>query len=233
MMIFMLAITLICTIKGTEAVKVVAQLPQGGAQQPSVAEMYRQQRAAQEAQQADTMKKLQVASLLKQTHTASLGFLFGGLIWRSLAGFEEAGLRRDGFMRTVSLPPALLLLMANVLGFGINIVKPQNFKSILKAVLALNIVREWTDMAYCLVMVLLRPWVKSKIPREVYFGRIVISLWWLTLCFGFSKSRWVSPSAAASGDAASSLGRGNRRPSPRRAAPASRASSQTFSRTYT
>ena len=185
---------------------------QGIAEGMSYAEMYRAQRAAQQAHQAEELKKLQVASLLKQTPTASLGFLFGGLIWRSLAAFEEVSQRRRGFVKTISLPPTLMVLVANVLGFVINIIKPNIFRNDLNVDLPLDLVRQWADLAYCFVMVLIRPWTTSKVPRELYFGRMFISLWWLTLCFGFSRSRWVSPAAPLGGDERGMGGTGARRP---------------------
>jgi len=190
--VFLIAFLSYCVAKNPlNPVKIISQgQPSYESYQNTAFDAAQQRLEAQQQQ----LKKLQVANLLKQTSTASLGVLFGALIWRGLAVFDEAGMQRKGFLRTVSLPITLLILVANIAGFLVNVFKPNNFKNYLKGILALNIVREWIDLMFNLILVLVRPWNRMAIrtPREVFFGRIFINMWWMTLCFGFSKSRWVS-----------------------------------------
>ena len=100
------------------------------------------------------------------------------------------------FMRLISVIPTMIILATNMAGFIINVMKPNNFKSMLKAILALNIVRESVEVCFNVFMILFRNEFTS-IPKEVYFGRFFSNIWWLSLCVSFSKSRWVSSKGKA------------------------------------
>jgi hypothetical protein len=128
--------------------------------------------------------------LIKQASTASVGVLFGLLIWRSLSSYELADQFVSDAMRLVLVVPVIGILIFNVVGFILNLIKPLNFKNHLKAILAMNIVREWVELAYNAVK-LVTVSSKASIPREVYFGRLFVNVWWTLLCFSFSRSRWV------------------------------------------
>jgi hypothetical protein len=128
--------------------------------------------------------------LIKQASTASVGVLFGLLIWRSLSSYELADQFVSDAMRLILVVPVIGILILNVAGFVLNLMKPLNFKNHLKAILAMNIVREWVELAYNAVK-LVTVSSKSSIPREVYFGRLFVNVWWTLLCFSFSRSRWV------------------------------------------
>jgi hypothetical protein len=128
--------------------------------------------------------------LIKQASTASVGILFGLLIWRSLSSYELADQFVSDAMRLILVIPVIGILILNVIGFVLNFVKPLNFKNHLKAILAINILREWVELAYNAVK-LVAVSSKSPIPREVYFGRMFVNVWWTLLCFSFSRSRWV------------------------------------------
>ena len=99
-------------------------------------------------------------------------------------------------MRLISVLPTMIILATNMAGFIINMMKPSNFKSKLKAILALNIVRESIEVCFNVFMILIRNEFTS-IPKEVYFGRFFSNIWWLSLCVSFSKSRWVSSKSNA------------------------------------
>lgn len=129
----------------------------------------------------------QLNPLMKQANTASVGILFALLIWRSLAAYELAERFESSMMRLVTVIPAIAILCSNVLGFVVNFMKPMNFKNYLKLILALNIVREWTEMAYNVVALV----TGLGNAREVSMGRLFMNMWWSFLCISFSKSRWV------------------------------------------
>ena len=128
--------------------------------------------------------------LIRQTSTASIGILFALLIWRGIAAYELADQFNSGFMKVVAVTPTVILLSANLAGLVVNLLKPLNFKNILKVILALNIVRESVELVYNALKIVLTS-TSSIVPREVYFGRFFMNLWWLSLCITFSKSRWV------------------------------------------
>ena len=132
----------------------------------------------------------QINPLLKQASTASIGILFVLLIWRSLAAYELADQFNAGSFRIIAVAPTVLILCANLMGFVVNVMKPYNFKNLLKFILALNISREFIELLYN-VMMLVTNTPNSGISRDIYFGRFFMNVWWLSLCVTFSKSRWV------------------------------------------
>lgn len=151
----------------------------------------------------------QLNPLLKQASTASIGILFVLLIWRSLASYELADQFNSGTFRLLAVTPTVMILIANLMGFIINVMKPFNFKNFLKFILALNITREFIELLYNVVMLVVNS-SNSQIPREVYFGRFFMNVWWLSLCITFSKSRWVaSISPLNSGTGAGNVGTNN------------------------
>ena len=133
----------------------------------------------------------QPPGLLKQASSASVGVLFGILAWRSLTAYEMADSFKNGFVKTVSVAPTVGLLILNLIGFVVNWIRPLNFKNYLKFILSLNMMREWVELAYNMLMVLLTD-SKSAIPREIYVGRIFMNIWMTALQMAFAKSRWVS-----------------------------------------
>jgi hypothetical protein len=153
--------------------------------------------------QSTRHQQVHINPLLKQASTASIGILFVLLSWRSLAAYELADQFNVGMQRIVAVTPTVLILCANIAGFLVNMTKPLNFKNILKFILALNIAREFTELLYNAVMLVVNGRSSNAIvPTEVYFGRFFMNIWWLSLCITFSKSRWVhqvTPPAAATG----------------------------------
>jgi len=93
-------------------------------------------------------------------------------------------------MRLLTAIPVVMILFANVVGLAVNLIKPLNFKNHLKAILAVNIMREWVEAAYNLVMMLFAA-SDGATPRTEYMGRIFMNVWWNLICFSFIKSRWV------------------------------------------
>lgn len=123
--------------------------------------------------------------LLKQANTASIGLLFILLLWRTVSCFEMVDSISSSYRKTLILVPASILAIANAVGFVVNLIRPLNFKNHLKFIVALNLMRESTEIVYNILMVLFSS------SREVFLGRFFVSCWWLFLCFSFSKSRWV------------------------------------------
>ena len=107
-------------------------------------------------------------------------------------------------MRLVSVLPTMIILATNMAGFIINVIKPSNFKSMLKTILALNIIRESVEVCFNIFMIIFRNEF-TMIPKEVYFGRFFSNIWWLSLCVSFSKSRWVSNKSKARGGGKASI----------------------------
>jgi hypothetical protein len=147
----------------------------------------------------------QLNPLLKQASSASIGILFVLLIWRSLASYELADQFNSGTFRLLAVTPTVLILIANLMGFIINVMKPFNFKNFLKFILALNITREFIELLYNAAMLVVNS-SNSQIPREVYFGRFFMNVWWLSLCITFSKSRWVASISLPSGQGQPNVG---------------------------
>jgi hypothetical protein len=131
-----------------------------------------------------------VNALVKRASAASVAVLFGLLVWRSLSSYELADQFSSTMLRVTTLAAVVVVLAVNACGLIVSLAKPLDFKNQLKAVLALNILREWLELAYNVVMVLLGS-SRLGVPREVYVGRIFMNIWWSLLCFSFSKSRWV------------------------------------------
>ena len=132
-----------------------------------------------------------LVGLLKQASSASIGVLFALLAWRAITAYEMASHFKNDFIRFVTVSPALCLLLMNLAGFVVNFFQPLGFKNHLKVILAANVSREWVELAYNFIMILLTD-SNTLIPREVYFGRVFMNVWWTLLCMAFAKSRWVS-----------------------------------------
>lgn len=132
-----------------------------------------------------------LVGLLKQASSASIGVLFALLAWRAITAYEMASHFKNDFIRFVSVSPALCLLLMNLAGFVVNFFQPLGFKNHLKVILAANVSREWIELAYNFMMILLTD-STTPIPREVYLGRVFMNVWWTLLCMAFAKSRWVS-----------------------------------------
>lgn len=137
-----------------------------------------------------TQTSQQLHPLLKQANTASIGLLFGLLIWRSLTAYELADQFSSSSLRIVCIPPVVIILIANIAGFLVNIIKPLNFKTHLKLILASNIVREWLELIYNVFKIVFTN-STSSVSRENYFGRFFMNVWWSILCISFARSRWV------------------------------------------
>ena len=127
------------------------------------------------------------SALLKSMPTAYVGLIFILLTWRSLGSYELAGQFGNSPLRLLCIVPSILLLVLNLVGFLTNLTKPMNFKTVLKTILALNIIREWIEMAYNIVKMV----TTRVVPREVYFGRFFMNCWWSGVIMSYSKSRWI------------------------------------------
>jgi hypothetical protein len=130
--------------------------------------------------------------LVKTVSTVSIGLLFMLLVWRNLSVYELADQFTSNRMRSITIIPMMAILAANIIGFLICIFRPQGFKNQLKAILAVNSVREGVELIYNIVKVFGGSRY-SSIPSDVYIGRFFMNVWWLSLTFSFSKGRWISP----------------------------------------
>jgi len=160
-------------------------------QQPLPQQQQQYQHYQQQQYQQQQQQQQQQHPLLKQAGSASIGALFALLIWRSLSAYELADQLSSGTLRVLAVTPTIVILCANLAGFVVNMFRPVNFKNHLKAILVANICREVAELVYNMIMVLFTS-SQSSVPREIFFGRFMMSTWWLFLCFSFAKSRWVS-----------------------------------------
>ena len=128
--------------------------------------------------------------LVRKVNSLSIGVLFMLLVWRNLSVYELADQFVSRRMRLLTLPPLVLILLSNLFGFLMNVMRPHGFKNLLKLILAANTSREWVELAYNVAMVFSRSRY-SSIPRDVYIGRFFMNVWWIAFCVSFSRSRWV------------------------------------------
>eukprot|EP01031_Cornospumella_fuschlensis_P035141 gene35141-42563_t len=84
----------------------------------------------------------------------------------------------------------LSLLVLNIVGFVLNCLPQPGYahKTKLKAIVALNIVREWAEIAYNLYMVVLGG---AGVDRAMHQGRLFMNVWWSLLCLSYLRTRWV------------------------------------------
>ena len=131
--------------------------------------------------------------LARKVNSMSIGILFMLLVWRNLSVYELADQFVSKRMRLLTLPPLVAILLSNLLGFLMNVMRPHGFKNLLKLILATNISRECVELVYNVAMVFSRSRY-SSIPRDVYVGRFFMNVWWTAFCLSFSRSRWVAGS---------------------------------------
>ena len=131
-----------------------------------------------------------VRPLLNRVSTVSVCMMFGLLIWRSLASYELANEFTAEPLRLLATAPVIAILVANVAGLAVNLLSPLNYKNYLKAIVAVNVLREWTEAVYNIFMLFFASSDSDK-PMGEYLGRIFMNIWWNVLCFTYIKSRWV------------------------------------------
>ena len=149
-------------------------------------------------QQQFTQQAVNLNPFLKQASTASIGVIFALLSWRVLTAYEMSDGFKNSLLRFICVNTSVLLLFLNLGGFLINFFRPLNFKDQLKSILIANVLREWVELVYNLLMILAASLNgNSNIPREVYFGRFFMNVWWSILSGAFVKSRWVKGQTAA------------------------------------
>eukprot|EP01032_Pedospumella_encystans_P032051 gene32051-36183_t len=78
---------------------------------------------------------------------------------------------------TVSVSPVIAILVANVVGLAVNLLSPLNYKNYLKAIVAANVLREWTEAVYNIFMLFFASSDSDK-PMGEYLGRIFMNIWW-------------------------------------------------------
>ena len=113
------------------------------------------------------------------------------LIWRNLSVYEMADQFVSLRMRSLTVPAMMFLLSADLLAFLVNVMRPDSFKNQLKAVLALNTLREYVELLYN-AFKLVSSSRYAPIPRDIYIGRFFMNVWWSAFCVSFIKSRWVA-----------------------------------------
>ena len=145
-------------------------------------------RGVQEPSKVDRRKV--VRPLLNRVSTVSVCMMFGLLIWRSLSSYELANEFTGEPLRLLATAPVIAILVANVVGLAVNLLSPLNYKNYLKAIVAANVLREWTEAVYNIFMLFFASSDSDK-PMGEYLGRIFMNIWWNVLCFTYIKSRWV------------------------------------------
>jgi hypothetical protein len=137
--------------------------------------------------------------IASQVTAASIGTLFVVLIWKLMIAFELADQITNTFQRNIATISLCIVLICNVAGFLFNIFSPLMFKSYLKIILAINMLREFISMMYNIFNMVF-PSQDSNIPPEAYFLSIAYNLWIGILCYSFSKSRWVMKYSGSSAE---------------------------------
>lgn len=132
-----------------------------------------------------------VNPLLSRVSTGYVCVLFGMLIWRSLAAYEMANEFASHSVRLLATTPVVVILIANIVGLAVNLFQPLNFKNHLKAILAANVLREWTEAIYNVFMLFFASTHAGGKPMGEYVVRIFVNFWWSVFCFSYIKSRWV------------------------------------------
>ena len=161
----------------------------------------------QHLQQQEEVFKQQALNhpVMKTVTGGAVGVLFIMLTWRSLSSYELAEQFSNPFLKFMAKTPTILIMVANILGIVTNIVKPKNFKNVMKSILAVNMIREIVESIYNVMKITVNhSTLSDDLPKGIYFGRLFGNVWWMLLCISFSKSRWSSGqsgAAQANGDA--------------------------------
>jgi hypothetical protein len=136
----------------------------------------------------DQERSQRLIALLRQTDSVVTGMLFFCLLWRILAIYEMLGSSNNTIINVLMRSSVLLLFALNTLGLVLNFLKGRvrNLKNILKCILVINILREWIEASYNIVMMIMDP-----AERPLFQGRLIMNLWWSILCLRFARSRWV------------------------------------------
>ena len=108
--------------------------------------------------------------LMKQASSASIGVLFALLAWRALTAYEMASHFKNGMVRLLSISPSLVLLVMNLVGFLVNYFRPLGFKNYMKVILATNVSREWIELAYNFLMILVTDSTKPPSHGKYILG---------------------------------------------------------------
>eukprot|EP01039_Chlorochromonas_danica_P007922 gene7922-8740_t len=162
--------------------------PIGGYPQRALASDFNEERY----QATPRDKALRLLPLLRQADTVATGVLFFCLTWRILSLFDLVNESKIFICNWTNRVSLAVLFVLNVLGFVLNIMRAGAFKSRLKAILALNIFREWIEAVYNIVML-----VSYSGDRALYQGRFFMNVWWSLLCLSYSRSRWVKSAVSS------------------------------------
>jgi hypothetical protein len=128
-----------------------------------------------------------------------LKVFFVMLLWRTLGSLDQLLLAHPttatATATTVS-PPVLLqlprvflmgsLLCADLFALVLSFLKPLNFKSQLKGVLGLHILKEGAEGAGNALQVL-----AGAMAWEEALFRGLANFWWMSLCYTYTRSRWT------------------------------------------
>jgi hypothetical protein len=129
--------------------------------------------------------------LIRSIGSASVSLIYLFLAWRSVACYEQANLFINGFTRKLSSNAVILLFISNLTGFLISLFQPHKYKSLLKSIIALNTVREFTELIYNMFMIIVAS-PTADFSRDFYLGRFITCVYLLMVCLSTSKLRWVN-----------------------------------------
>jgi hypothetical protein len=141
-------------------------------------------------QNPSTNPSNKVHPFLTKLPWASLSIIYFLLTWRAMGCYDSSGQFSISMIRTLSNVPVTIIFVLNILGVIISIVNPLKLRVQLKLILAINTLREIIELMYNVIMIIISTSV-SKFNRDFYYGRMIASIYFLTLCVSTSRIRWM------------------------------------------
>lgn len=132
--------------------------------------------------------------LLRRINAAGLKVIFMLLMWRGLGNLDDLLALQDPtqYMRLPRMVLSGALLCANMFGLLLSFLQPINFKNQLKLLLGANMLQEGGQLLRHALNVLLPSGGGSGgWSRQEHVLQGLVSFWWLSLCFAYTRSRWT------------------------------------------
>lgn len=126
-------------------------------------------------------------ALISEAGVHSITILFAGASWRLIGIYDFLVTDPRSLVNTLSKLATVSLFVLNFTAVVLQIFKPLVFKSFLKIVVALDVLREFFSIAFNL----LSAFYLNQSQRDLFLGRIIANLFWASAFFSFSRSRWV------------------------------------------
>lgn len=126
-------------------------------------------------------------ALISEVGVHSITILFAGASWRLIGIYDFLVTDPRSLVNTLSKFATVSFFVLNFTAVVLQIFKPLVFKSFLKIVVALDVLREFFSIAFNL----LAAFYLNQSQRDLFLGRIIANLFWASAFFSFSRSRWV------------------------------------------